>query len=133
MAGSGSWRRGQAYSQHLRDRVLAVPELSARQAAERFEVSPSYVVKARARLRDAGERQVRAQCNHVPPRLAGHEQALEARVAAVPDATLGELQAWLAAEQAAPVGRTALWKELARMGLTLKKSTSGPRNRTGPT
>lgn len=133
MAGSGSWRRGQAYSQHLRDRVLAMPELTARQAAARFDVSPSYVVKARARLRDAGERETRPQCNHVPPRLAGHEQVLGERVEAVPDATLDELQAWLAAEQAASVGRTALWKGLARMGLTLKKSTSGPRNRIVPT
>ncbi len=133
MAGSGSWRRGQAYSQHLRDRVLAMAELTARQAAAQFGVSPSYVVKARARLRDAGEREARAQCNHVPPRLAGHEQALGERVQAAPDATLDELQAWLAAEQAACVGRTALWKGLARIGLTLKKSTSGPQNRIAPT
>ena len=133
MAGSGSWRRGQAYSQHLRDRVLAAPDLTARQAAARFDVSPSYVVKTRARLRDAGEREARAQCNHVPPRLCGHEQALGARVQAAPDATLDELRTWLAAEQAAFVGRTALWKGLARMGLTLKKSVSGLRNRIGPT
>lgn len=133
MAGSGSWRRGQAQSQHLRDRVLGAPELTARDAAERFAVSPSYVAKGRARLRDAGEHAARPQCNHVPPRLAGHEQALGARVAATPDATLDELQAWLATEQAASVGRTALWKGLARLGLTLKKSTSGPRNRIAPT
>jgi transposase len=44
-----SWRRGRAYSQDLRDRVLAVDALSARQAAERFGVSVSYVVKARQR------------------------------------------------------------------------------------
>jgi hypothetical protein len=31
-----SWRRGQAYSQDLRDRVLAANELSARQTADRF-------------------------------------------------------------------------------------------------
>lgn len=130
---AGSWRRGQAYSQHLRDRVLAVPDLTARQAAALFDVSPSYVVKARARLRDAGEREAWVQCSPMPPRLAGHEQALGARVEAAPDATLDELRAWLAAEQAAFVGRTALWKGLARMGLTLKKSTSGPRNRIVPT
>ena len=48
----------------------------------------------------------------MPPRLAGHEQALGDQVAAVPDATLDEVQAWLAAEQAAPAGRTELWKGL---------------------
>lgn len=37
-----AWRRGQTYSQDLRDRVLAANHLSARQAAERFEVSVSY-------------------------------------------------------------------------------------------
>jgi transposase len=48
------WRRGQAYSQDLRDRVLAVDQLTARQAAERFGVSVSYVVKARQRLARTG-------------------------------------------------------------------------------
>jgi transposase len=49
-----SWRRGQAYSQDLRDRVLAADAPSARQAADRFGVSVSYVIKARQRrvLRD---------------------------------------------------------------------------------
>src|SRR5215210_7712776 len=45
-----AWRRGQTYSQDLRDRVLAADALTARQAAERFGVSVSYVVKARQRL-----------------------------------------------------------------------------------
>jgi hypothetical protein len=49
-----SWRRGQTYSQDLRDRVLGANTLSARQAAERFGVSVSYVVKARQRLARIG-------------------------------------------------------------------------------
>ena len=133
MAEHGSWRRGRPYSQDLRDRVLAVPELSSRAAAERFGVSESYVIKARARLRDAGERTARPPRHQVAPRLAVYEQALLERIAAVPDATLDELRAWLEAEHGAAAGRTALWRTLARLGLTLKKSTSGPANRTGPT
>ena len=43
-----SWRRGQTYSQDLRDRVLAARG-SARRVGERFGVSASYVVKARQR------------------------------------------------------------------------------------
>jgi transposase len=43
------WRRGQAYSQDLRDRVLAADGESARDVADRLEVSASYVVKARQR------------------------------------------------------------------------------------
>lgn len=50
-----SWRRGQAYSQDLRERVLAANQLSARQAAERFGVSVSYVVKVRQRRDRLGE------------------------------------------------------------------------------
>ena len=38
-----TWRKGQAYGQDLRDRVLAVPGL-LREVAERFGVSASYVV-----------------------------------------------------------------------------------------
>jgi hypothetical protein len=38
------WRRGKTYSQDLRERVLAAETLTARQAAERFGVSASYVV-----------------------------------------------------------------------------------------
>ena len=127
---AGAWRRGRSYGQDLRDRVLGVPGLSVRAAAERFGVSESYVVKARARLRDSGEREARAQRNHVAPKLSGHEAALRERVAAQPDATLAELGTWLAAERAVSVGRTALWRGLARLGLTLKKSTSGRRSRT---
>jgi transposase len=44
-----SWRRGQAYSRDLRERVFAADHLSARRAADRFGVSVSYVVKARQR------------------------------------------------------------------------------------
>ena len=127
MAGSGSWRRGQSYSQALRDRVLDACEVSSRAAARRFGVSESYVIKARARLRETGERQARAQRNQVAPRLAGCERALIERIRAVPDATLDELRAWLRAEQAAVIGRTALWKGLARLGLTLKKTPPGER------
>jgi hypothetical protein len=39
-----AWRRGQAYSQDLRDRILSA-EGSARSVAAQFVVSVSYVVK----------------------------------------------------------------------------------------
>ena len=44
-----AWQRGRSYSQDLRERVLAADELSERQAAVRFAVSVSYVIKARQR------------------------------------------------------------------------------------
>ncbi len=126
-----AWRRGMALSQDLRDRVLAAPGPS-REVAGRFGVSVSYVVKARARQRDAGEDRARPQRNHVVPRLTAHEDALRVEVARRPSATCGELRAW-AAGRGVAVSRTAVWRTIARLGLTLKKSRSGPRSRTART
>ena len=46
-----SWRRGQAYAQHLRDRVLAAVDrgMGAYEAAPLFQVSVSWIYKALAR------------------------------------------------------------------------------------
>lgn len=125
------WRRGRALSQDLRDRVLADPGPS-REVAARFGVSASYVVKARGRRRDTGDDAARPQRNHVPPRLAAHEEALRAEVARRPSATCDELRAW-AAERGVSVSRTAVWRTLDRLGLTHKKSRSGPPSRTART
>src|SRR3712207_9056251 len=71
-----AWRSGRALGQDLRDRVLADAGRPAREVAARFGVSASYVVKARQRLRDEGAAAPRPQRNRVPPRLAGHEEAI---------------------------------------------------------
>ena len=125
-----AWRRGQAYGQDLRERVLGAWELSVRAAAVRFAVSPSYVAKARARLRETGETTPGPQRNHVPPRLAPLADALRARVAAGADATLAGLRAWVLAEHGVRVSQPVMWKTLARMDLTLKKTAA--RGRAGP-
>ena len=126
-----AWHRGQAYAQHLRDRVLGAGG-SIAEIAQRFEVSASYVVRARARKR-LGEESPRAQRNHVPPRLAGVEPALAAEVERHNDQTLAELCAWLEREQGVRVGLTTMWKTLARLGLTLKKRPSTPASRSAQT
>jgi transposase len=97
--------------------------------AARYGVSVSYVVKARARLRDKGEATPGAQRCHLTPKLAPETDALRARVAAVPDATLAELQSWLRTERGIAVGYGTLWRALARLGLTLKKRPSRPPSR----
>jgi transposase len=117
-----AWRRGQAYGQDLRERVLGAAGLSLRAAAARFAVSPSYVAKVRARLRETGETTPGPQRNHVPLRLAPLEGALRARVAAGADATLAELRAWVLAEHGVRGRQPVMWKALARMGLTRKKT-----------
>jgi transposase len=127
------WRRGQALGQDLRDRVLSDAGRPARAVAERFGVSVSYVVKARARLRDAGEACARPQRNRVAPRLADHSGAIRAEMARRPSATVTELRAWLAAAHGAVVGHAAMWRALDRLGLTRKKSRSGLRSRTART
>jgi transposase len=128
-----AWRRGQAYGQDLRERVAAATSLSLRAAAARFAVSPSYVAKVRARLRRTGEATPGPQRNHVPLRLASLADALRARVASGSDATLAELRAWALAEHGVRVSQPVVWKTLARLGLTLKKTAArggaGPRRR----
>jgi transposase len=119
-----AWRRGQAYGQDLRERVAAATSLSLRAAAARFAVSPSYVAKVRTRLRRTGEATPGPQRNHVPPRLAPLAEALRARVASGSDATLAELRAWVLAEHGVRVSQPVMWKMLARLGLTLKKTRS---------
>jgi transposase len=128
-----AWCRGRAYSQDLRDRVLAAVEhgFSAREVGEQFQVSPSYVIKARQRLERTGERSARPQCSHTPCKLSEHQhEAIRAQVAAKPDATMAELRAWVLREQGVSISLASMWTTLSRLGLTLKKSPA--RRRTGP-
>jgi hypothetical protein len=56
-------------------------------------------------------------------KLAAHDEALRARVAAIPDATLEELQAWLATERKVEVSIGCLWNRLQRLKFPLKKKS----------
>lgn len=116
-----SWRKGQAYGQDLRDRVLAMPGV-LREVAQRFGVSQSYVCRARARCNKLGQTSPGAQLNHMPLRLAALEPALREQVAAAPTQTLRELCQWVRAEHGIEVGTTTMCKTLGRFGLTLKKN-----------
>lgn len=114
-----TWRPGQAYGQDLRDRVLNAGG-SISQVARRFNVSDSYVSRARSRRR-LGQDAPGVQCNHMPLKLSGLEQALCARVQAAPDQTLVQLCDWVRTAHGVQVSVTAMWKTLDRLGLTLKK------------
>ena len=127
------WRRGQTYSQDLRERVLAAADLSARQAAERFAVSVSYVIKARQRLARTGAFTPRPQKPPVARKLVHLHEALQARVEQAPDATLAEHREWLFETYGVTVGLTTIWKTLVQLKLTLKKSRSGRTNNCAPT
>lgn len=127
-----TWRRGQTYGQDLRERVLAASELTARQAAARFDVSVSYVVKARQRLARTGSTAPRPQQPPVARMLVPYHAALRARVDEVPDATLAEHREWLAETHGVLAGLTTIWKTVKKLKLTRKKSRSGRPSRRGP-
>ena len=82
-----SWRRGQTYSQDLRDRVLTA-EGSARAVASRFGVSVSYVVKARQRLARTGSSTPRPQKPPVMRLLVHLHDAIAAEIAARSETTI---------------------------------------------
>lgn len=124
------WRKGQPYSQDLRDRVLVASEEPIRSIAARLAVSPSYVSKVRARFRTRGEATPGPQHNQVPARLAPLNDALRRRVAEQADATIAELRTWVAREHGVTVSHPVMWKTLVQLGLTLKKTTA--RGRAGP-
>jgi transposase len=123
-----SRRRGQAYSQDLRERVLAADHLSAREAAAQFEVSVSYVVKARQRRDRLGLSTPGPQRSWMTCKLAAYHERIAGHVRLHPDITLAELGTWLADELGVRVSMGTVWNTLRRLGLTLKKSTSKPRN-----
>lgn len=130
-----TWRSGQAYSQDLRERVLAVVDggLRVREAAPLFRVSVSYIYKALERRAATGASTPLARGGAQRKAvLTGHEDALLAHLRAKPDATLGELRRWLFEARGVRISVGALWNGLDRLGWTLKKSRSTPRSRNAP-
>lgn len=129
-----SWRRGQAYSQHLRDRVLAAIDrgMGAYEAAVLFQVSVSWIYKALARRRKTGESTARPQVNHVPPKLLGQYEAIRRKLKAEPDLTLAELRAWLLQTHQVSISLRGMWKTLRQLDVTRKKRPSTPRSRAVP-
>lgn len=131
-----TWRTGQAYSQDLRDRVLAAVDggLRVREVALLFRVSISYIYKALERRSSTGQTR---PCARGGARravvLRGHEAVLLQHLRAKPDATLGELRRWLLEARGISISIGALWNGLDRLGWTLKKSRSTQRSRSAPT
>ena len=127
-----SWRRGKAYAQDLRDRVLAATG-RLREVAERFGVSQAYVSRVRSRHGRLNQACAGAQRNHVPLRLAGLHEPLLAQVALAPEQTLAQLCQWVRAEHGLQVGPTTMGKTLARFGLTRKKRRCTPASKSEAT
>ena len=101
--------------------------------AELFRVSVAYVSKALTRRRTTGATTVRAQHGHKLPRLAPFYAAIRAYIAERGDTTIAELRTWLLATHQVAASVGLIWHTLKLLGLTLKKSRSGPPSRIGRT
>ncbi len=130
-----SWRQGQAYSQDLRERVLAAVDggMAVREAAPLFRVSIAFIYKALIRRRLTGETTARPQRCHLEPKLAAYYGAIRTEVGAHPDVTIGELRAWLLAKHGVSASHSVMWTALDRLSLTLKKRCSTRPSRIGRT
>jgi len=120
-----------AYSQDLRDRVLRALERGDRPTAiaDRFEVSRVWVYQVRNRLTQTGQRGSRPIGGHRQSRLAGMEPTLRAWLKETGDLTLAEMCARLAAHGIA-IKVPALWHQLDKWKLTLKKNPTRQRARS---
>jgi transposase len=120
-----------AYSMDLRERVLK--DLDAGQAtaavARKYAVSSAWVRRLKQRRAATGEVAPRKQRHGRTPGWVTHADAIRDAVRRAPDATLDEYRRRFHL----PLSRAALARALVVLGLTRKKSRSGPASRTART
>ena len=121
------WQRGKAYSQDLRERVLAAADdgVAVGRIAVALRVSVPYVSKVLSRRRRTGLTTALPQRCHVPAKLADLHGAIQTEVSTRPDATIAELRAWLAKTHKVSASNGLMWKTLAALDLTYKKIAPG--------
>ena len=120
-----------AYSMDLRERVLKDCDagVGAKAVAEKFSVSESWVRRLKQRRRETGRVGPAQQRRGPLPGAVAHGDAIRAAVRDHPDATLREYRE----EHGLPLSKSALARALIVLGLTRKKSHSGPASRTART
>jgi len=120
---------GVAYSQDLRDRVIAARDqgLPTVEVSRRFQVSPSWVRRVMQRRREHGQTAPRPRGGVTVVKI--DLTRLRQLVNEKPDATARELHARLGIACSV----SAVDMALRRLGLSFKKRRSMPRNRTAPT
>ena len=114
-------------SQDLRQRIVraGAQGSSIRQAAERFEVSPSAAIKPMQRVHQTGSTEPAQIGGYRRPLLEAHEDELRAIVASKAGITLKEIQATLAARGIEVKALSTIADTLHRLGLSHKKSAEG--------
>ena len=117
-----------AYSQDLRDRVLAAYDrgMKTKAIAEVFAVSPAYARRVKQRRRQTGETSARPVGS--PGVIKVDRARLTELVRQDPDATLEELRERLGVA----CGLSTICVALQALGFTRKKRRSVRPSRTGP-
>lgn len=108
------------YSMDLRTRVLADYDsgVTTQAIAEKYRISTKCVRDLRQLREETGQLAPRQSKTGPKPKLAEHTEQLATLVQEQPDATLEELQQRLPVQ----VGLSTIWRALAALGVTLKKS-----------
>ena len=116
-------------SQDLRRRIVRAVEAgrSARQAAERFEVSASAAIKLMRRVRESGSPAPGQIGGHRRPMLESHADLIRALVAGRPRITLAELQVALRERGIQVKALSTIALMLRRLGLSHKKHAESRR------
>ena len=120
-----------AISMDLRVRIFEARQAgeTTAEVADRFAVSPAFVRRLLQRHRQAGSLTPSAARRGPEPRLAGHADRIRDLVRQQPDLTPAEIRDRLGLA----VRPLTVWRMLRRLGLTFKKSRSGPPSRTART
>jgi transposase len=120
-----------AYSQDLRDRVLAALQRkdSPSAIAQRFVVSRSWVYQVRDRLHKHGQRTALQIGGYRRSRLEPVQPLLRGWIEEQADLTLTQMCQRLA-RRGVQIKVTALWQQLDKWGLSFKKNAARQRART---
>lgn len=117
---------GKPYSVDLRERIIDFVEGggSRRQAAERFDVSPSCAIKLVERFHRTGSAVADKRGGSIG-KLAPYKDLLLGRVKEKPDITMPELAEVLKAETGTEAAPASLSRFLIRHGQRFKKNIAG--------
>ena len=118
------------YSRDLRERVVEAVEggVSRRRAAKLFRVAVSTVIDWVGAWRQEGRLAAKPMGGDHSSRLKAEREWLLGRIAAVPDLTLEEIRAELAA-RGKHVGYGTVWRFFAAEGISFKKNRARQRAR----
>lgn len=118
-------------SEDLRRRIVAAREAGAGavEVSKRFSVNRRTVSRLYAEYERSGRVQPKQIGGYRQSRLAVHGAALEGWIAQQADLTLAELQARCRNELKVQIGLNALWHQLRKLGLSVKKNDARRRAR----